>query len=158
MTILALALVSVLHGQVTPDSASGADEARIRQIVAAEVAAWNRGDARAYAERFQEEGSFTNILGSTSYGRADFERRHAEIFGSVFKGSILTMEVLKIRFLRPDVAIADIDTKVSGYQRLPPGVRESSEHVLHTRLQQVMVKEKDDWWIASYHNVDVKTP
>lgn len=158
MNPLILALVMICGAQAPRDTTAGSDEARIRQIIAAEEAAWNRGDATAYAEHFQEEGSFTNILGSTYYGRPDFERRHAEIFGSIFKKSILVMDVMEIRFIRPDVAIVDIDAKVAGYQHLPPGIRESGDRVLHTRLQQVMVKEDGDWWIASYHNVDVTPP
>lgn len=32
----------------------------------------------------------------------------------------------------------------------------SPDGVLHTRLQQVLVKRKGLWWIEAYHNVDVK--
>jgi hypothetical protein len=47
---------------------------------------------------------------------------------------------------------------MTGYNALPPGVRAAADGTVQTRLQQVMVKEHGDWWIAAYHNVDVKAP
>src|SRR5207244_10238459 len=92
----------------------GADAARIRQIIAEEESAWNRGDARAYASHFEEEGGFTNVLGTVYYGRHEFEERHARIFATVFKNTVLSMIVQKIRFIRPDVALVDVDTEMRG--------------------------------------------
>jgi uncharacterized protein (TIGR02246 family) len=133
------------------------DEVRIRQLIAEEQTAWNRANAKLYAAHFQDDGGFTNVLGNVYYGRQAFEERHAQLFSTAFAGSKIEMNVRKVRFLRPDVAIVDVDTQMTGYKALPPGVRSDANGVVYTRLQQVMVKEKnDDWWIASYHNIDVK--
>ena len=134
------------------------DEARIRQIVAEERSAWNRGDAKAFASHFHQDGGFTNVLGTVYYGRGAFEERHASLFATVFKGTVLSMTVQKIRFIRPDVAVVDIDTEMTGSKALPPGITTAADGVLRTRLQQVMSKERGDWWIAAYHNIDVKLP
>jgi hypothetical protein len=50
----------------------------------------------------------------------------------------------------------DIDTEMTGFKALPPGIHAATDGVLRTRLQQVMSKESGDWWIVSYHNIDVK--
>lgn len=132
------------------------DQSAIQRIISDETEAWNRGDATAYSQHFQEEGGFTNVLGTVYYGRKDFEQRHAEIFSGVFKGSTLRQTIHKVRFVRPDVAIVDVDTEMTGYAKLPPGVQAGADGILRTRLQQVLVKESNRWWIAAYHNVDVK--
>ena len=135
---------------------SQADESQIRAIIEAQQKAWNRGDAGAYAAHFLEDGSFTNILGDVNYGQAVFERRHAEIFATIFKDSQLCISIRRIAFPLPDTATVDCDTDMTSYQVLPPGVHAGVDGVLRTRLLQVLVKINDQWWIAAYHNVDVK--
>jgi uncharacterized protein (TIGR02246 family) len=137
-------------------AAGPADEAAIRKVVADQVTAWNAMDAKAFSERFAREGSFTNIRGDVFYGYQAFLDRHVEIFAGFFKDSRLAMTVRRIRFVRPDVAIVDVETQVSELKGLPPGVRPSADGTIHTRLQQVYVKDRGTWWIESYHNSDVK--
>ena len=105
-----------------------------------------------------ENGSFTNIRGTLFYGHRAFEERHIEIFRTFFKGSRLAMSATKIRFVRPDVAIVDIATEVSQLREAPPGVTAAADGTIHTRLQQVFVKDDGEWRVESYHNVDVKRP
>jgi uncharacterized protein (TIGR02246 family) len=133
-----------------------ADEIQIRTIVEAQQEAWNRGDGEAYAAHFLEDGSFTNVLGDVNYGRAIFERRHAEIFGTIFLHSQITIRVRRVAFPLPDTAIVDCDTDMTSYHRLPPGVHAAADGVLRTRLLEVLVKIEGQWWIAAYHNVDLK--
>jgi len=140
------------------DPAAAAEEALIRKVVDAEEDAWNRGDAKAFAARFQEDGSFTDVFGAISRSRAELEKRQVELFAAHFKGSLLALKVRRIRFLRPDIAIVDIDTEVTGSHKLPPAIHVDADKVLRTRLQQVMAKTGTDWVVAAFHNVDVKTP
>ncbi|MEO8585636.1 MAG: SgcJ/EcaC family oxidoreductase [Acidobacteriota bacterium] len=141
-----------------PEAVASAEEMAIRKVIDAEEDAWNRGDAKKFAARFQEEGSYTDVFGAVSRSRAELEKRQVELFSSLFKGSRLALKVRRVRFLRADVAITDIDTEVSGFKKLPPTVYVDLEKVLRTRLQQVMVKTGTDWMVAAFHNVDVKTP
>ena len=146
-------------GVVPPsDAVAAAEEPLIRKVIDAEEDAWNHGDVKAFAARFQEEGSFTDMFGTVSRGRKELESRHAALFASYFKGSLLALKVRKVRFLRPDVAIVDIDTEVTGFHKPPSGIYVDAEKVIRTRLVQVMVKAGNEWAIASFHDVDVKTP
>jgi uncharacterized protein (TIGR02246 family) len=131
------------------------ESAAIEALVAAETDAWNRGDAKAFAAPFTADGSFTNIIGMVYYGREEFEERHAQIFKTIYKGSVLKQSIGKLRFVRPDVAIVDINVELSGVLSVPPGVRTDPDHVIRTKLQLVLVNEKGDWWITAYHNVAV---
>jgi uncharacterized protein (TIGR02246 family) len=157
VSILSAHLLVVATGLPVAAQSSD-DESRFRQIVAEQVAAWNVGDAKGFSLRFAEDGSFTNIRGTVFYGHRAFEDRHAEIFKTIFKGSKLAMSVSKVRFVRPDVAIVDVSTELSGVQGTPPGVKSTADGKIRTRLQEVFVRDKGEWSIASYHNVDVKEP
>jgi len=138
--------------------AQTAGEAQIRAIIAEQAAAWNVGDAKAFSSHFADDGSFTNIRGTVFYGQQAFEDRHREIFATFFKGSKLAMSASRIRFVRPDVAIVDIATEVSVLHGTPPGISPNNTGTIQTRLQEVYVKDRGEWRIASYHNVDVKGP
>jgi uncharacterized protein (TIGR02246 family) len=135
--------------------ASPQDTVLIEELVAAETAAWNRGDAAAYASRFAPDGGFTNVIGKVYYGRQAFEARHAELFKTMYKGSVLKQSIGKLRFIRTDVAIVDIDVELTGYSSVPTGVRTESDNVGRAKLQMVLVKENASWWITAYHNVSV---
>jgi len=131
------------------------DEVQIRTIVQSEGDAWNRGDAEAFGAHYAEDGSFTNVIGQQLYGRKAFIAQHAGIFSTIYKGSHNSLSVSKITFLRPDVALVEIDGTLSGATRLPPGLKAGEDGALHVKLQEVMTKEKGAWWIAAFHNVAV---
>jgi uncharacterized protein (TIGR02246 family) len=145
-------------GEPSSSTTSPSDEAPIRAIIAAQVSAWNTGDAKLFSASFAEDGSFTNIRGTVFYGHRAFEERHVEIFRTFFKGSKLAMSPTKIRFVRPDVAIVDVATEVTELKGTPPGVRPGADGRIRTRLQEVFVENAGEWRIESYHNVDVKGP
>jgi uncharacterized protein (TIGR02246 family) len=137
------------------NAAQQADQAAIDDVVAGLDDAWGRGDAEAFAARFAADGSFTNVLGMAYDGREAFRDRHDAIFKTIYKGSKSTLVIAKLRFIRPDVAIADVDAEMSGYATLPPGVRAGPDGIMRSKLQLVFVKESDTWWITAYHNVAV---
>jgi len=66
----------------------------VEELVAAEPDAWNKGDAHAFSTRCTEDISFTNIIGTSYYGRAAFEER----------------SIKRLCFIRADVATADVNT------------------------------------------------
>jgi uncharacterized protein (TIGR02246 family) len=134
------------------------DEAAIRNVLQEEVAAWNKGDAQAYSQHFAADGTFTNVLGMFFTGHEAFLDRHEEIFRGVFRGTVLRQEVVSLRFVRPDTAVVESLTWISGLSPSgpPPGTHTDAKGCLRTRLLQVMVKDAEGWKIAVYHNVDVK--
>jgi uncharacterized protein (TIGR02246 family) len=130
-----------------------ADESEIQTLLDELADAWKRGDAKAYGARFLPDGTFTNVNGEFYVGREEFDRRHAHVFAGVFRGTALSLSLEKLRFVRPDVAIADVDTEVAGAQLRPPGAAVGPDGVLKSRLLMVLVKDKGAWCIAAYHNV-----
>lgn len=134
------------------------DETAIRQILDNEVATWNKGDTDGYSRHFAEDGTFTNIRGMFFTGHREFRDRHEVIFKGEFRGTTLKQEIVSLRFLRPDVAIAETLTWLSGFSKAgpPPGTQVDANGRLRTRLLQVLKKDSGEWKIVVYHNVDVK--
>jgi uncharacterized protein (TIGR02246 family) len=133
----------------------GDDSKTIAELLTREEAAWDRGDAKGFAEHFDIDGSFTTVAGMVLFGREEFEKRHAEILKTVFKGSTLKLIIRRIHFPNPDVAVVDTDNEVTNYQQLPLGVAVPRDGVLKTCLLQVLVRKNGIWWIVAYHNVAV---
>ena len=129
------------------------DDAAIHDLLRELAQAWDRGDAPAYAARFREDGTFTNVNGMLQVGRDDFERRHDEIFRGVFRSTSLSLTAEVIRRPRPDVAIVDVDSGLGRCRVNLPGVRTDADGALHSGLLLVLVHEHGRWWIATYHNV-----
>ena len=132
---------------------TAADQDAIQTLLDELTDAWKRGDAKAYGARFLPDGTYTNVNGEFYVGREEFDRRHALVFAGVFRATALSLTLKELRFVRPDVAIADIDTEVAGAQLRPPGVAVGADGVLRSRLLMVLAKEQDVWRIAAYHNV-----
>lgn len=136
--------------------ATFAREAPIRRLLEQQVAGWNAGDAEAWCERFTPDAGFVNILGMHFEGRDANARRHAELFAGIFKGSHLEIGDLRIRMLDDTAAIADAVLDLSGFRKLPPGIRPSiGKDLLRTRMHYVLVRAADGWCIVFSQNTAV---
>jgi uncharacterized protein (TIGR02246 family) len=131
------------------------DEAAIRRIVQNETATWNTGDAVGYSRDFAPTGTFTNIRGQYFEGYPAFLKQHQVIFDGMFKNSTLKQDVVSLRFIRPDVAVVETLTSVTSKQS-PPGVARDESGAFHTRLLQVLAKDRGVWKVVVYHNTDLK--
>ncbi|MEQ1354746.1 MAG: SgcJ/EcaC family oxidoreductase [Candidatus Acidiferrum sp.] len=146
-----LVVASVAKSQASPDQSA------ILKILQEQMAAWNAGDAPGYSAHFAVDGDFTNIRGQFVTGREMFTQKHDDLFKGPFHGSKAQQDVVSLRFVRPDVAIVQTLTSVTGIQKLFPGTNTDDKGRLRSRLLQVMVKDGGEWRIVSYHNTDVKS-
>ena len=136
---------SCLHAQVNAVQASSEDTRAIEAILHSNP-----------SDHVTEDVSFTNIFGTVRYGRAEFVKRHIEIANTIFKGTTVQSSIAKLRFVRHDVAIADVSGEIRGFPATPPaGVPLGTDGVLHFKLLLVLIKEQGVWWITEYHNVAV---
>lgn len=117
--------------------------------------AWNARDASRWVANFSPMSDFTNILGMHFEDRAANEARHATLFETIFSESRLEAEVLEIRVLGDDAAIAEVGFRLVGYERLPPGVTETVPGELHTRLITVLERVEEEWRIVAAQNTAI---
>ncbi|HEY6302787.1 MAG TPA: SgcJ/EcaC family oxidoreductase [Terriglobales bacterium] len=151
--LLVLALVMVVAVAANPQASP--DETAVRNIIQEEIAAWNSGNAVAFARHFAADGTFTDIRGQFFTGREAFLERHDFIFKGIYRGTAMKQDVVSPKFLRPDVAVVETLTAVTGIQKLPPGMSADDKGRLRSRLLQVMVKDEGEWKIVTFHNTDV---
>jgi uncharacterized protein (TIGR02246 family) len=151
-----LAWLSIATVLARQPATAGEGETAIREIVAAQAAAWNAGDGAGYGKDVAADASFTNIFGMVMYGSDAFVVRHRQILSTFFKGTTKRHVIRRIRFVTPDVAIVDIDNELRGIRSMPPGIPTPADGVLRTQLMQVFVKRDGRWQVEAYHNVDTK--
>jgi uncharacterized protein (TIGR02246 family) len=92
------------------------DEDAIRGVYQRISEAWGRGDARGLVANFAPEGDLIDPFGRVARGRAAVEALLAGNFAGVFRGSQIIFDPQLIRFLTPEVAVADGTWQVT----LPP--------------------------------------
>ncbi len=90
-----------------------------------------------------------------TYGLEPFLKQHERIFATIYKGSHNEFTLGVVRFVRPDVAVADVDSVLSKTVSVPPGIVLGPDDSMHTRLQMVLSKEHGVWQIDAFHNVAV---
>ena len=119
----------------------------ILDIVRALTAAWAAKDAAAYTAPYAEDLRFINPLGAVILGRDAVRAQHVFLFNGPFAGSTLTLTVREIQFLTGTIAIVYLDTSLTGYAFLPPGLPSSGD-VQRKRCTWVVEKRGGEWQIV----------
>jgi uncharacterized protein (TIGR02246 family) len=84
---------------------SKSDEAAVRGISQAFVAAWAKHDGHELAKIMAENVDFVNVGADWLHGRKDFELYHTRLLSGKFKQSSLKVTDTAVSFLRPDLAV-----------------------------------------------------
>ena len=122
-----------------------ADEVAIEGLVQAFVDGWNAGDGAACSRSFAADADFTAITGLKAKGRDVIAKGHDEILATIYRGTQNSAVVESVRFLRPDVAVADVTFRFVGDVR-PFGIEK-------TTCGLVCSKENGNWSIAVFRNM-----
>jgi uncharacterized protein (TIGR02246 family) len=155
----ALVLTLVLISSASCAKAPPPAESTIREALAQQAEAWNRHDARAWVAPFSADAEFVNIVGMLLQGRAEIEKRHAEIFAGIFAHSRVRVTTRRVRELGPGAAVAETDYELRDYDRLPPGIRATDpDGTLRTRLKYVWALDHGEWKIVAAQNTALLPP
>jgi uncharacterized protein (TIGR02246 family) len=68
--------------------------------------AWNRGDLKSYARLYAEDARHVTRAGTLWLGRKAIEKGHAAAFRGELKGTVLKIEVKRVRFTGEGEAVA----------------------------------------------------
>ena len=146
-----LVALSMIVTSVTPPESwaqdVGDDEA-VRAVIAASIDAFNKHDAREWAELCTPDARLVTVRGEVMNGVAEIQNGLRNVFESRGRGATLTTRDVQVRFVRPDVALAYVTNEMTGVtdsagQTQPP----------HQELSlRVLVEEHGTWRIAAFHN------
>lgn len=114
--------------------ALGADEATLKALPLVLIAAWNRGDAAAFAAPFADDATFIAFDGTELSGREAIAEFHRTRFAKQLKGTRLEGDVRFARFLGSEIAVvhARCGVILAGRER-PIASRESMQLFVCTR-------------------------
>ena len=124
------------------------DEDAIKDVIVEMTEGFNRHDAEAATRMYEADADFVSVRGEVGIGRAAAEKGLRRIFQTRAKMAALKTEDVRIRFIRPDVALAYVLNELSGIVA-PDGQNLPSHRELSLR---VFVKDDGVWRVASFHN------
>ena len=122
------------------------DETAIHNIVKGIEVAWNEGDGYAFAEPFADDVDYTVWNGHFAKGKQVVAEQHHHLFNNRYKGTQQKIEMTWIRFLRDDVAVAQLEGGI---------VNRADLDVPRVKPLMVLVKENGRWQIAVFQNTPI---
>lgn len=141
------------------------NDTAVRKVVNAFPDAWNRHDMNAFGALFAADADFVNVTGTHWHGRAAIQLNHAFSHGTIpvdspgvalpklaygiFKTSILHFTQADVRFLRKDVAVAQVQTELLDARTKDPR---------RSFLVIALTEDAGHWLIAVAQNTEINRP
>jgi uncharacterized protein (TIGR02246 family) len=149
------ALAAIVAVSLATASMSGAqqagsneDEAAIRKVIAEMTDGFNNHDGKAAARMYTPDARFVSVRGDMMNGQAGIEKGLSVILSTRAKNATQRTMDVSVRFIRPDVALANVTNELSGLVA-PDGQGLPSHRELSLR---VFVKDAGVWQITAFHN------
>ena len=146
---ISLAISIMALPQIASCASSEEETAAIRQVEMKQQEAWNRHDAKAYANLFTQDGDCVNVVGWWWKGRAEIEKKLTAAYAFVFRESVLTITDVDVKFPVPEMAIAHVRWTMIGART--PGALPKPQEGIQTQLLQ---RQKDKWLIVAFQNTN----
>lgn len=128
------------------------DEAAIRQLITEMTDGFNQHDGAAASRIYLADARLVTVRGEVMEGQAVIEKGLTSIFQTRARNATHRTIDVRIRFLRPDVALAYVTNELSGLVA-PDGQSLPSHRELSLR---VVVKDESRWQVAAFHNTMVR--
>jgi len=143
VTVLAAALVGPTDSR---------DEKAVRQVIADMTAAFNRH--ATITPLVAEDADFVTVLGMWSKGAAEIDRNRRRRFETALKDASVTTLDVRVRFIKPDVAVAHVTQEMKGMLD-----SDGAKLPLHRELStRVFVKKDGRWLLTAFQNTTVSLP
>lgn len=124
------------------------DKEAVKKVVIAFQEDFNEGGFKNATAYSTIDWEHINPGGGIKKGRDSVLKEVRAVHQTFLKGVTMRIESMDIRFLTPDVAIADVIHNVDNYTT-PDGVKHENERHIKT---YVIVKKKGKWLLAQDHN------
>jgi len=132
---------------------SSQNEELVKKVIIAFQEDFNDGSFKNAASYTTIDWEHLDPTGGITKGRDEVLKLVRSVHQTFLKGVSITIESMTIRFITPDVAIADVIHKISTYE-IPAGVKHENERELKT---YVLVKQKGKWLLTHDQNTTIAT-
>jgi uncharacterized protein (TIGR02246 family) len=133
---------------------TSADRSPVDAVLAALAAAWDAGDAAAYAQLFAPDATYVVFDGTVLRGQQEIEDVHRWLFEGPLKHSRMSGMPAQppppVRFLRPGVAHVVVAGAVTPEGAPAPGPDRASV------ASFLLLDTEDGWRIAAFQNTRVQ--
>jgi len=143
-----LGIASMAHAQ---QAGSGEDEAAIRKVIVEMTDGFNSHDGKTAARMYVTDARLVTVRGDVMNGQAAIEKGLSGIFATRARNATQRTLDVTVRFIRPDVALANVTNELSGLVA-PDGRTLPAHQELSLR---VFVKDAGIWQVAAFHNTMV---
>lgn len=146
--LLAVTLIASAAVSAAQPEGDAKDKAVLHRNGEAFIEAFHKGDAKALAAFWTEDGDYTDQTGRHLKGREAIEKTF-EAFFSENKGLKLRINSERLRFVTPEVALEDGITEVIPADGGPPS---------RARYANVHVKKEGQWLLSSVRDAAFAPP
>ena len=123
-------------------------EQAVRKVLTSFVDVWNKNEVRtSFGKLFTSDADFVVISGTYLKGRDAIVAHHVEIREGYYKDSRLAWNPVRVKFIRPDVAVAEVATEIA-----------YGKEKRNTFATIVLAKDNSQWLIASMENTMIWGP
>ena len=127
-------------------------DAAIRKLVGEFRAGWNAHDAIRLASVLADDAEFTSWRGDHVGGRVGVRAHHAAMFEGILRDSVLTIDGLQVRPIRPDVTAVDVWWSMTGARDDAGALRPPRRGIMALLVTRT---GESPWQILIFHNVEV---
>jgi uncharacterized protein (TIGR02246 family) len=109
LAALLMVVFVLLHAAISAGTpqANSPEEDALRQIQTQFASAWAKSDAHSMAALFASDADLIIPTGVVMRGQTEIEAFYSSVFAQGYSGSQAGSEILRIRFLRADLALVD---------------------------------------------------
>jgi uncharacterized protein (TIGR02246 family) len=155
VSILLIVLTLTTLPAAAQTKGNAKDQEEIESIAQKWQGAWNRHGLKALSAFVAEDVDFIAVSGRWRKGRKEFEEHHTnERHEIAYKESVWTTKSTKVRFIKPDVAVAIVEWGIQG-DKDPDGTTRQPRQGIAT---WVVEKRKGEWLIIAIQNTNLKEP
>lgn len=123
---------------------NAADDAAIRKVIGTLESGWNSHDMNVYMSVISSDANFINVNGWWWQGHEEIKQAHVTAHQTTFQFSKAEVIAKKVRFLKPDVAVAQAAWMVFGDVRNPAA--------RHYMMTMVFNKRNGRWLLTNAQN------
>jgi uncharacterized protein (TIGR02246 family) len=152
MLITALHVAPCIAAASAQSPATRAEEEAIKALMRQTTDAFNKHDAKAWAQFCTPDAQLVTVRGESMKGIAEIEKGLAAIFETRGRRATLKTLDIAVRVIRPDVALVHLTNEMSGVTSA-----DGQQQPAHRELSiRVVVNERGVWRITAFHNTIVQ--